>query len=724
MRVIQNNRSFYLVVLMTLLVWSGARSASANESAALASDWFDTEFAAVRLISSTTGATPMTDDGSLLLGLEFQLHDDWKIYWRSPGDAGYPPKPDWNDSQNLESVEIRWPVPLRFSVLGLETLGYKKEVVFPLVVKPENVGEPLRLGGKIDYLICSDICIPETLTLALDVPGGDGEPTSFVHLISKYASRVPRISNSKKHSNGLRVESFTLAEPKPGAFEVRVTVNSHASLPLSQMDAYVEGPLDDPALVGFGKPVVDFDADRLKANLRIPVKGLPEFMKSLPGRAYTVTVLDGNRSIEFSSIVNLEADSGSEKLPPQTSHSTITILVFAFLGGLILNLMPCVLPVLSIKVISVINLGGVERRDVRRRFLASAAGILVSFAILAIGLIALKNAGHAIGWGIQFQHPWFLTFMALLVVVFACNLWGWFEFRVPGFASAVTKSADNQGLSGHFFSGMLATLLATPCSAPFLGTAVGFALSRGYQEILVIFLVMGLGLAIPYLLIAVFPGWATRLPKPGAWMVRTQQVLGLLLVGTGVWLVSVLMTQIGLQLTLFITLLIACVVIALFVQSRTSVLGKVGKTLASAGAAGAILLAITAPGNSKSSVGSLNVPEGLWVPFDQQAIAQQVREGKVVLVDVTADWCITCQVNKSFAFSGEDILETLYSDQIVPMQADWTLPDEGISKFLAGFGKFGIPFNAVYGPGAPDGLVLPELLSEDIVLEAIDDARG
>ncbi|MDH5749621.1 MAG: thioredoxin family protein, partial [Rhodospirillales bacterium] len=370
---------------------------------------------------------------------------------------------------------------------------------------------------------------------------------------------------------------------------------------------------------------------------------------------------------------------------------------------------------------------GGESRIVRLSFLSSAAGILFSFLVLATALIVLKLSGAVIGWGIQFQQPMFLVAMTLVVSLFAYNLWGFFEIRLPQRVGDLGERTSHvHGLGGHFLSGAFATLLATPCSAPFLGTAVGFALARGVGEIYAVFAALGLGLAIPYLLVAFRPNLATRLPKPGSWMIVLRRILGFALAATGVWLLSVLEVQAGRPATVLVGLLILGVGLILYLHHRRWYpLGR------SAGwtAAAVALAAFAVPG------GLVPLPpppvtvkgdpiKGLWVPFDQTAISGLVAQGKTVFVDVTADWCITCQVNKAIAFSEDKVLSRFKSGEVITMQADWTRPSDEIARYLAGFGRYGIPFNVVYGPGAPEGLVLPELLSPGAVLAGIKKAQG
>ncbi|HMA15962.1 MAG TPA: thioredoxin family protein, partial [Kiloniellaceae bacterium] len=403
------------------------------------------------------------------------------------------------------------------------------------------------------------------------------------------------------------------------------------------------------------------------------------------------------------------------------------ILALALLGGLILNLMPCVLPVLSIKLLSVAQQGGRERSAVRASFLASAAGIVFSFLLLAGLAVALKAAGLAVGWGIQFQQPLFLSALAVVMALFAYNLLGFFEVPLPGFVGRLAARGTGEGaqhsLGGSFATGALATLLATPCSAPFLGTSVGFALSRGALEIFLIFTVLGLGLALPYLLVAAAPRLVAWLPRPGAWMVWLRRVLGILLAATAAWLLTVLAAQVGVTVAAVMAGLLLGLGVVLWAGPNLAPRARLATPLLAsllALAAFALPAGIDGPRAPRDA----EAETAAWRPLDAAAIAGLVAEGQVVFVDVTADWCITCKVNKKLVLDTGAVSGRLAAPGVVSMRGDWTLPSDAISTYLAGFGRYGIPFNAVYGPGAPEGLALPEILTRDAVLTALEQAAG
>ena len=681
---------------------------------AAAGPWVDQEQVRLRLVAAGPAAG---EAETLNLGLHFRLEPGWKIYWRSPGEAGYPPSVDWSGSENLAEVRLNWPVPHRFSLFGFETFGYYDEVVLPVDARPERPGEPVLLRAKVAYLTCKEICIPREAQLALAVPAAGAGSSSDGFLIDSFRTMVPGDGTAV----GLSLDRVVLT----GTVEAPVLqVTARSDIAFGAPDVLVEAP---PGFV-FGKPEVALTEDGKTAALRLAVLAAPD-ESVLEGKRLTLTVIDGRRGMEQEVIARFARPATAEGA---AAGSFAAILGLALLGGLILNLMPCVLPVLSIKLLSVVNHGGRDRGAVRASFLASAAGIVASFLALAGVAVALKGLGMTVGWGIQFQQPLFLTAMAVVISLFAYNLFGFFEILLPRWAQGLAglgrqpaPDAPARGLAGHFLTGAFATLLATPCSAPFLGTAVGFALARGPGEILLIFATLGLGLALPYLGVAAAPALATRLPRPGHWMVTLRRILGLALAATALWLLSVLAAQVGLAPTLGVGALLLGLGIVLWLGHARRA-GRVPvPALAGALAVAAFVLTAALPTRDAAAVAVAPVAtDEAWRDMDLGLIPALVAEGKVVFVDVTADWCLTCQVNKKLVLDTDEMRARLQSDAVVAMRGDWTLPSQEISRYLESFGRYGIPFDAVYGPGLPDGLALPELLTTDAVRRAMARAAG
>ncbi len=695
-------RIFHFLSLCILSVLWGA------EVHAASSDWVKTDFSAVRLVSAVE---KLGEGKAVPLGLHFTMKPGWKVYWRSPGDAGYPPRLNWQGSQNFKAATIKWPNPTRFSILGLETLGYKDEVVFPLELETKDATAPANLKLSLDYLICNEVCIPVLANLTLEMAPGAGTPSEYIQLVSRFASQVPGVQQSVSDLvQGLSiVKAALVSETKQST----LWVHGKSIRAIAEPDLYVEGPED----YIFKSAETTLSADGKEILFKVPVDGQYSDQK-LVGTNITLTMTDKNRAVERTLDLEVKALPEMTGAAPSQSNGLLLMLGFALIGGLILNLMPCVLPVLSIKLLGVIKHGGGEVGLVRMSFLASAAGIITSFLAIAAVLVFLKSAGITVGWGIQFQQTWFLIAMILMISLFAFNLWGLFEISLPGWAgTAGEKTGHVEGLSGHFLSGALATLLATPCSAPFLGTAVGFALSRGSFEIMAIFAALGVGLALPYLLVALRPTLATRLPRPGPWMVTLRKILGFALAATGVWLLSVLEVQTGFMAALVIGGLMILAGLLFKIGSKPIAWTSVGLIF---------VLAFLVPSQLPSSgaVADQVVDEGVWTSFEQNQISTIISTGKLVFVDVTADWCITCQVNKKFVFGDPAVAQELKSYDVVAMKADWTKPNETIANYLASYDRYGIPFNIIYGPKSPEGIVLPEVMTPDMVLAAMKKAKG
>lgn len=635
------------LVALIMLLCLGALPARAEVSAT-------TPQTEVKLVAAVTATGDLKQ---IPLGIHMVLKSGWKTYWRSPGDAGFAPTIETAGSQNVATATLAFPVPHRFELFGLQTFGYGEEVVFPLSLTPQSPGQPVHLRAKLRYLVCEQICIPYEHDLTLDLPAGTAGVGGDAALISRYQALVP--------DEGAKAR-FTLRDVRVKGSDLLISLRSDGA-PLLNPDAVVEGPDG----LYFNKPTVLLSTDGRQADFTLAIERDPA-APDPASTALTLTVFDGQRALEQSVVPEIFAESVTA-VPVSVADAPALwpMLAVALLGGLILNIMPCVLPVLLLKLSHVLDHAGAARRQIRQRFVASAGGIVFAFAVLATILIAVKAGGHSIGWGIQFQQPVFLGALALLCFVLAANIWGWFQIPVPAFAGAVGTLSDREEkrrpLLGSFLGGILATILATPCSAPFVGTAVGFALARGPLEIMAIFLMLGVGLALPYLAIAAVPRLLGILPRPGRWMLGLKKLLGLSLAATGLWLGFVLLQQTG-----FVTL-------------------------------------------------AARDDAAAWRKFDAAAIPGLVAQGHVVFVDVTAEWCITCKANKEIVLTQEPVKAAL--GETKAMLADWTRPDPAISAYLASFGRFGIPMNVVYGPGAPDGILLPELLSSDDVMTALQQAK-
>jgi len=435
--------------------------------------------------------------------------------------------------------------------------------------------------------------------------------------------------------------------------------------------------------------------------------------------------------------------------PAPNAGSLAGMLLIAVLGGLILNAMPCVLPVVSLKIFGLMRSAAHGHREVVRSALAIAAGILASFAALAALAVAAAAAGGAVGWGVQFQRPGFVAFLAVVVTLFCLNLWGLFEIPLPGGLARLGGAAAREGLAGHFFSGLFATLMATPCSAPFLGTAIGFGLAQPAPIVFAIFLAAGTGLALPYLVLAAAPGAARFFPRPGAWMETLRGIMGFLLAASAVWLLYVLAAQISPERLALFEVGLLLVALVTWLRHRTMAGGRPearavrggagadGAALASlaalaalvAVAAGAVALAASGAGpgdaGSAARLAAQGRSSGLiaWVAFDRARAESLAASGQLVFVDVTADWCFTCKVNERLILDTPEVAGAFAAHHVLPMRADWTNRSDAIARFLADNGRYGIPFYLLYRPGRQP-VVFSELPSKTAILAAIDAAAA
>ncbi|MFL6200647.1 MAG: protein-disulfide reductase DsbD family protein, partial [Thermoanaerobaculia bacterium] len=447
----------------------------------------------------------------------------------------------------------------------------------------------------------------------------------------------------------------------------------------------------------------------------------------------TLTVGSGGTPIASDLFHNaVSPPSPASPRQPGPGRGLGVMLLLALLGGLILNAMPCVLPVLSLKVFGLVRSAGHGRLEVVRGALATAAGILASFLALAIAAIGAKAAGAAVGWGIQFQRPGFVAFLAVVVVLFCLNLWGLFEITLPQRLAQLGGSGPREGLAGHFASGLFATLMATPCSAPFLGTAIGFALGQEAPAILAIFAAVGLGMALPYLLLAAAPGTARLLPRPGAWMDTLRGIMGFLLAAAAVWLFYVLSSQISLERLAAIQLGLLTLALFLWLRHRHMASGSPRngmRWIAEAGMIAAVALTIgiaaVSPAIGSNPRLTAQSAPGLieWQPWDRARAESLAGEGQLVFVDVTADWCFTCKVNERLVLETPEIAGTFAEHGVVAMKADWTNRDDEIGRFLAEHGRYGIPFYLLYRPGQ-EPRVFSELLTKDGLREAVQVAAS
>ena len=674
----------------------------ASPASAAQSTTVETPATKATLVFAQDGIAPgaKTVSGALVLELE----PGWKTYWRSPGEVGIPPQFDWDGSENLKEARHLWPAPDRFTAFGIENFGYETRVVFPIEFSLDTPGEPVRIALNLNLLICSDVCVPEKLSLDHELPLGSELDPASAEVISAALATIPL---EEMPSTVSSVQAFVDVD------QTELIVSLTGTQPFGKVGLFPEFGEG----TAFGKPDLRLNQDGTALWARFPINTVGEIAAPL-----SLTVTDENHGAFTLRPSTLAAAPEPPFNPAGEANGLSKVVWFALvavLGGLILNVMPCVLPVLAIKVSSLVSSGGKDRAQIRTGLIATTFGIMLFMWLLAGVLMALKVFGISVGWGIQFQNPLFLILLITLLIAFVGNLFGLFEISLPATLQTSMSRAGGQSHLGDVFTGFFAAMLATPCSAPFLGTAVAFALAGSNADIGVIFTALGFGLALPYLALALKPGLASELPKPGPWMVWVRIAMGVLLLGTVAWLAWVMIGVAG-QMATVATLVIAAVIVGL---------------LSSAGSYGRIPVLLTIPvlafglfwapslAPSEPTPIDQDVTTSIWAPFERSAIARHVSRGHVVVVDVTADWCVTCKANKALVLDREPVVSALRADGIIAMQADWTRPSDVIARYLKANNRFGIPFNAIYGPGAPEGIILPEVLSTQSVLDAIEAAK-
>lgn len=695
-----------LIIQVLLLVMFFIQTATARHT-----DWFSQPYSQVRLIAS---ADEPHSSNNILLAIEMRLRDGWKTYWHSPGAAGLPLSIDWKNSENVAFMNVVWPTPERHQLLGFDTFGYQQHIVFPIDWAPINPKIPVIIRLKAEYMICKDVCIPYQEDIEFSLPTSESilvQENAFdievFGLIDRFRNQVPiPVTDSSIEvldiavSRGLNQDTLNLVlmlkDTNIAAYDAVVVVNGTVISDRPQLSQLGQGRLH------ISIPIIDAITTKptfLDNQSKITLTLLPAGQRGL----------EIIREVKDIAVINDQVINNSEN-----SASIWYFILAALLGGLILNVMPCVLPVLSLKLINLFQHKETSYRNIRLSFLATAAGILFSFASLAGFLGILQKSGQAIGWGIQFQEPIFIALLAFIIVFFAAIMWGWVQLSGPSFNVTVPRDqkARTPSFAQSFSTGFLATLMATPCSAPFVSTAVGFALSQEPLILLLILLFMGVGLAMPYMLVAAFPVIAHWLPKPGRWMVTVKNLMGLLLLFTVGWLVWILFAMIDGRWVVSIIMLLAATLIMLGIKKRYYN-GNFKLTLA-------IWLVVmpaliwTAWNAPEKNTQLLSDNTG-WVAFNEHDIPGLVAQGKTVFVDVTAAWCLTCIANKKFVLENPSIIEALQQKHVIAMRADWTKPNDQILEYLKKLGRFGIPMNVVYSRRLPTGHVFPILLDIDDV---------
>jgi thiol:disulfide interchange protein DsbD len=646
-----------------------------------------------------TDAAAVAPGESFRAGLRLRLAPGWHSYWRNAGDAGAAPDLALQSPEGATAGPITWPAPERIPYGPLVNFGYTGEVLLPVAVAvPATLtpGETLTLRAEASWLVCAEVCIPEEGRFELTLPVA---PSSFASplgapLFEANAARLPRpLPWTARAGAGPGRASLTLAGTGLDAASVREAFFFPAE----------PGLLDNTA----PQPLALRDG-----SLTLGLTLLPEVAPAaLEG---TLVLRDGGGQVAAFDVS--AAVAGPVQASPATGLWQAMLLALA--GGLILNLMPCVFPVLAMKAMALARLGGAARGEIRLHAAAYTAGVMVSFAALGGLLVALRAAGLAAGWGFQFTQPAFVAAMAWLVLAVGLNLSGVFAFgRTVGAGQAV---AGRGGALGAFATGGLAVLLATPCTAPFMAAALGAALVMPPAATMAVFLALGLGLAAPYALLGVVPGLARALPRPGIWMERLRQALAFPMYATAAWLVWVLALQAGPDGVLFG--LAGAVVLAaglwgLGLAQRAGGPRRAG--LAATGLAVLVALALLPQLTATPAAAAAEPGAEAW---SEARVAELRAAGRPVFVNATAAWCITCQVNDRVALRADAVREAFARQEVAYLKADWTRGDPAIGALLRSYGREGVPLYLFWAPGAAEPVMLPQILTEGQVLAALNPA--
>ncbi|MFB0490365.1 thiol:disulfide interchange protein [Methylobacterium sp. OAE515] len=675
------------------------------------------------LVRSSLVAEPVAVAGAqpFTLAVRMEVKPGWHVYWRNPGDSGLPPEVTWTLPAGFNAGAIRWPAPERIPIATLMNYGYEGEVTLLVPVTPPpslDPADPVQIRAKLTYLVCETECVPGSADLALTLPVAEPRPDpdkAALFARARAALPVPPLWPLHLASQGdtLRLD-FAATGLKPDA------VRNAAFFP------YSETAIDNAAA-----QVMSVDETGLHLTLArsSPTEPAPA---ALPGVLTLEEVTDaGPRRLAFAygdepvlptaaPATTLEAPAARAIAPDFDALTLATAAAFAFLGGLILNLMPCVFPVLSIKVLGLIRHAGESPGRLRLHGVAYTAGVLASFLGLANLLIALKGGGAAIGWGFQLQSPIVVAGLAYLLFAMGLSLSGVVHVggRLAGLGDGLARRA---GLSGSFFTGVLATLVATPCTAPFMGSAVGFALTQSAGVALAVFASLGLGLALPFLALTLWPPALRALPRPGAWMEVLKQILAFPVYATVAWLVWVLAQQVDPRGLLAALIGLVLVGFAAWAWERGRAAAPRTGRIAQAAAILAIVavaaLAVTLP-QQRTLPSAQAAADGIE-PFTQARLDSLVSARRPVFIDMTAAWCIACAVNEATSLNTKAVRAAMAERGVTYMKGDWTNQNPEITRLLEKYGRSGVPLYLLYaGTGEPQ--VLPQILTEGTVLAALD----
>ena len=681
-------------LILSVLTWFMAMPAFASQSVPV-----DTGKVTASLISSHDSVAPGQE---FYIALRTVLDDHWHTYWRNPGDSGEPVQMDWELSEGVSAGEIHWPLPRTIPTGPIINYGFEGSPLFPVkfTVGPDvKPGSVITVRSNFYYLVCKDVCIPEQGSASLPIAVGEAtEDTRWK----------------------TEIEAALAATPKRGSVQGGIK-KSGAALELSFTDL-PEGNFSKVHFFPYEQGVLGHSDPQAatRGTDGLLLTTTPDYIwddatpKTFEG---VLTYEEGGqlKGTEVSLAVGQSLDIGAAAVPKAAVGGVTlwTAIIGALIGGLILNLMPCVFPVISIKALSIAKSAHGERSAIKREAWLYTAGVIATFLLLTIILLALKAGGAEIGWGFQLQSPKVVAVLAVLLFVIGLNLLGAFEFG-SGLQNTGAELTQKSGAAGSFFTGALAVIVATPCTAPMMAGAIGYALAAPAIVTLAVFMALAIGFALPFLLIAYVPGLLSKLPKPGPWMVRFKEILAFPMFAAAIWLVWVLSLQAGEDGVLFALSAMLAVGFAIWLFKRKNTLGKLLGALA---VFGAIALPLTITANTISTdvaAGELHAEN--WSPT---RVAELQAEGRSIFVDFTAAWCVTCKVNEKLVLNKAKTQKLFKDTNTAFLIADWTNKDDVIAAELAKYGRAGVPLYLVYSNNSVSPAILPQVLSHDVIRDAI-----
>ncbi|SEK86353.1 thiol:disulfide interchange protein DsbD [Roseateles sp. YR242] len=693
---------------------SPASPSASSTSASSAVDRASTDEVSVRLLTASRTVQP---GQTLLLGLEQRISPHWHTYWRNPGDSGQPTSISWDLPAGAQASDIHWPAPQRFDVGPITNYGYENQTLLLTEVKlPASLtpGQTIQLKADATWLVCREECIPQQATLTL---------------------HLPVAAQAAASEDNTRLSAAKAALPAAAPFPVVAALQGKELIVQWPAAAGGANPTADKTLFlpqdwgriqHAARPQLD-QADG-QWRLRMPVGEQP----AQAGQTLEGLLLVGDRSwavrTQVGGVGTADGPGRVEAGVPAPAVDGLSLgaaLGLALVGGLILNLMPCVFPVLAIKALSFLHGKPAEHR---RQGLAYTAGVLVAFGGLAAVLLVLRGAGASVGWGFQFHSPLFVLLLAWLMFVLGLSLAGLLELGA-GITGLGQGLASRGGLAGSFLTGVLATVVATPCTAPFMGAAMAYALAQPAAQLVLVFMALGIGLALPYLALAFWPALQRCMPRPGRWMEVLKQGLAFPMFGAAIWLVWVVAQQAGPQGVLLALSGMGLIALAIWLRSVSRPAASVGRWTGSVAAAASVaaalaLLPLMPDDASTSTPDAAQASAHGYEPYSPERLAELRAQGKPVFVNLTASWCITCLVNERVALSTAEVKDAFQAKGVIYLKGDWTRQDPRITELLTRHGRSGVPlylyFPAGGGAGADDGAqVLPQILTPGIVTSAL-----